>query len=249
MSKYKTPCRKIPDELLHEYTMHGEIPVLDRYLAQNYPAFLNWNYGFVDAYREDNTPENIKNNQGQSPYGKKACLDVLNACLKYDIQNKEIAIIGSVTPWLESLLLNLGNHVTTVDYNVPIISYKNLVCISTDTFKYSKTTYDFIISYSTIQHCGLGSYGDPLNPNADIEEMQNIREHLKDDGLFLWSCPVGKDVLSWNEQRIYGPKRLPLLFKGFIEKEWFGRTKEECFQSPLAIYQKHMPLVVLEKAL
>lgn len=249
MSKYKTPCRKIPDELLHEYTMDGEIPVLNWYLAQNYPRFLNWSNELIQAYVNDNTPDNIRNNKGQSPYGKRACIDILDACVKYDIQNKNIAIIGSITPWLESLLLNLGNHVTTVEYHVPTTKYKNLVCISCENFKKSNQVYDCIISYSTIQHCGLGCYGEPLNPNGDIEEMSNIRNHLTENGLFLWSCPVGKDVLAWNAQRIYGPIRLPVLFEGFVEKEWFGRTKIDCFNSPLAIYQKHMPLVVLQKVL
>ena len=246
MSKYKTPCRNIPDEILHDYTMHGEIPVLDWYLAQNYPRFLNWSNELMQAYINDNTPENIRNNQGQSPYGKKACIDILDACIKYNIRNKDIAIIGSITPWLESLLLNLGNHVTTVEYHVPIANYENLVCISCQEFKNSTRTFDCIISYSTIQHCGLGCYGEPLCPNGDIEEMQNIRKHLNEDGLFLWSCPVGKDLWAWNTQRIYGPIRLPLLFEGFEELEWFGRTKQDCFDSPLAIYQKHMPLVVLK---
>jgi len=247
MSKYKTPCRKIPDELLPDYTMHGEIPVVNWYLAQNYPVFLNWPNDLVQSYINDNTPENIRNNQGQSPYGKKACIDILDACTKYDVRNKEIAVIGSITPWLESILLNLGNCVTTVEYNVPVANYKDLVCISSQDFKKSTYKYDCIVSYSTIQHCGLGSYGDPLNPNGDIEEMKNVQEHLKDGGLCLWSCPVGKDVLAWNALRVYGPIRLPLIFEGFQEMEWFGCTKQDCFNSPLAIYHKHIPLVVLEK--
>lgn len=247
MSKYKTPCRKIPDELLPEFTLHGTIPILDWYLAKNYPRFLNWTQSFVEAYKNDNTVENITNNKGQSPYGKKACIDVLDACIKYGIENKDIAVIGSITPWLEGLLLNLGNHVTTVEYQVPNTKFEKLKCVSVDEFNQTSKKYDCIVSYSTIQHCGLGCFGDPLNPTGDIETMHYIHQNLKDDGLCIWSSPVGQDALAWNAQRIYGPIRLPMIFEGFDEIEWFGRTKQDCFNGPLAMYQKHMPLVVLSK--
>ena len=30
---------------------------------------------------------------------------------------------------------------------------------------------DFAFSYSSIEHNGLGRYGDPLNPNADLQDV------------------------------------------------------------------------------
>lgn len=33
---------------------------------------------------------------------------------------------------------------------------------------------DFSVSYSTVDHVGLGRYGDALSPDGDIEAMQLI---------------------------------------------------------------------------
>ena len=38
--------------------------------------------------------------------------------------------------------------------------------------------YDVIISYSSLEHSGLGRYGDYLNPNGDLETMDEIYNHL-----------------------------------------------------------------------
>lgn len=56
-----------------------------------------------------------------------------------------------------------------------------------------------------------GRYGDPLNPDADLEAMARVRSILKPGGLLLLTVPVGPDVLVFNLHRRYGPARLPLL--------------------------------------
>jgi hypothetical protein len=157
-------------------------------------------------------------------------------------------VVGSTTPWLEAILLNLGNKVTTVEYNVPITTFPNLSCVDAETFETTCMEYDCIVSYSTIQHCGLGCYGEPLDPEGDLKLMESIHKNLSKNGVLIWSCPVGKDALVWNAQRVYGELRLPMIFEKFKELKWLGcSSKEECFQLPLAKYQKNMPIVVLEK--
>ena len=32
---------------------------------------------------------------------------------------KNVAVIGSTSPWIEAILLNMSNKVTTIEYNVP----------------------------------------------------------------------------------------------------------------------------------
>lgn len=249
MSLYsKTPCKKIPDELLARYTLEGKIPVLDWYLDKNYSMFLQWTGPFIDTYLQDNSISNILyGHGGHSPYGKNACKVLLNAFQEFDIKKKEVAVIGSTTPWLEAILLNLGNKVTTVEFNVPITTFDNLSCVDAGTFEKFPKEYDCIVSYSTVQHCGLGCFGDPLDPEGDFKLMENIHKNLSKNGVLILGCPVGKDALVWNAQRVYGEIRLPILFEKFIELKWLGCTKEECFNQPLAMYQKNMPIIVLKK--
>ena len=59
--------------------------------------------------------------------------------------------------------------------------------------------------------------------------MDAIHRNLKNNGILIWGAPVGKDALTWNCHRIYGEKRLPLIFKNFKELEWFGLSKTESF--------------------
>ena len=33
---------------------------------------------------------------------------------------------------------------------------------------------DFAFSYSSIEHNGLGRYGDPVNPNADLQDVEML---------------------------------------------------------------------------
>jgi len=246
-SLYLTPCKTIPHELMAGYTLEGKIPILDFFLDKNYSKFLNWTDSFIRTYLKDNTISNILNDKGHSPYGKNACKLLLNAFQEYDITNKEVAVVGSTTPWLEAILLNLGNKVTTVEFSVPITTFDNLSCVDAGTFGETPGKYDCIVSYSTIQHCGLGCFGDPLDPEGDVKLMEDIHKNLSENGILILGFPVGKDALVWNAQRIYGEIRLPIIFEKFRELKWLGCSKEDCFNRPLAKYQKNMPVIILEK--
>ena len=116
-----------------------------------------------------------------------------------------------------------------------------------DYFRKTDDKFDAIITFSSVEHSGLGRYGDPLDPNGDLKTMKVIHDRLKDDGLLIWGAPVGPDVLVWNAHRVYGPLRLPLLFKEFREIDWFfGKTKKELFKLEYTGAYKQ-PVVVLEK--
>lgn len=83
--------------------------------------------------------------------------------------------------------------------------------MTVEEFKSHPQQFDAALSISSFEHDGLGRYGDPLNPNGDLEVMSNMLSVIKDNGLFFLSVPVGQDTLVWNAQRIYGPLRLPKL--------------------------------------
>ena len=126
----------------------------------------------------------------------------------------------------------MSNKVTTIEYNVPSINFEDIELQCKDYFNhFDKNTeiYDAIVTFSSIEHSGLGRYGDPLDPNGDIKTMNNIYKNLSEDGIVIWGAPVGKDALTWNAHRIYGPSRLPLIFKNFKELKWYGRSKHKVF--------------------
>lgn len=147
-----------------------KIPVYDYYIddTKNNKE-TEWTNDLIEKYIKDFSLENIRdpNRRLPEPYEKGSHLHYL-ALSKYLKSNViKAAVIGSIDPWIEAILINFGiKDITTVEYNVPKCSI--IKTISYDDFvSQEKNTYDLILSYSSIEHSGLGRYGDPINPNGE----------------------------------------------------------------------------------
>jgi SAM-dependent methyltransferase len=55
----------------------------------------------------------------------------------------------------------------------------------------------------TVEHIGLGRYGDQLDADGDIKAINELKRVLKPGGNFLFVTPVGRPVVQFNGQRIY----------------------------------------------
>lgn len=53
--------------------------------------------------------------------------------------------------------------------------------------------------------------GDPLDPQADLREVEKVSCLVKPGGLFFLGFPFNSDAIMWNAHRIYGPIRLPMV--------------------------------------
>jgi hypothetical protein len=146
----------------------------------------------------------------------------------YNIESKKIAIIGSTVPWYEAIVLSRGGIPYTIEYNKISSNDKRLNLFSFDEWSNINEKFDFIFSISSFEHDGLGRYGDPINPNGDLQAMRNIYKNLlSDSGVLLLSVPIGKDQLAFNAHRIYGKLRFPLLIKDFNIIKTFGFEKDQ----------------------
>lgn len=246
-----SPYKKIPSHLLAAFTQGNKIPVLDWFLDNSRPKGVKWTNKSISGFIKRFTPEKVRlKKEGRSSYGHRAVSHLLQSFEKYNVTNQHVAVVGSESPWIEALLINLENSVTTIEYNVPRANFQNLKC--KDYFRFfenNENAFDCVVTFSSIEHSGLGRYGDPLEPDGDIKTMQTIHKNLKQGGLLIWGAPVGHDALVWNAHRIYGRLRLPLMFAGFEELEWFtieGASKETLLNSPLA-RRGFQPVVVLRK--
>uniref|UniRef100_A0A914VJK5 DUF268 domain-containing protein n=1 Tax=Plectus sambesii TaxID=2011161 RepID=A0A914VJK5_9BILA len=74
---------------------------------------------------------------------------------------------------------------------------------------------DFVVSFSSIEHSGLGRYGDPPDPIGDLRELSKIFCLLKQGGLLYIGLPSGSDAVAYNAHRIYGYIRWPMIAAGF----------------------------------
>lgn len=56
----------------------------------------------------------------------------------------------------------------------------------------------------TIEHIGLGRYGDPIDPEGDIKATRELSRVLAPDGQLLFVTPVGNTAqIQFNAHRIY----------------------------------------------
>jgi hypothetical protein len=61
----------------------------------------------------------------------------------------------------------------------------------------------------TIEHFGLGRYGDPINPQGHIQGFTNLVEALEPGGKFYISFPIGsKERVEFNAHRVFHPESI-----------------------------------------
>ena len=239
-----SPPKNIPPEYLSDFTMKGKVPVLNEYFDSTVKIGEPITY---TTEQIDCLIRGITNGDSWS-YGPTVDLPLLEGMKKHidSIKNKKVAILGSTTPFYESMVLMLGGFPTTIDYNKPISLDTRIDTLHVEELKQSQMKFDAAISISSFEHDGLGRYGDPINPWGDLEAMRNTKEILKDDGILFLAVPIGKDSLVWNAHRIYGELRLPLLLKEYSIIDTFGLQKELILNNPL-FDVSHQPIFVLKQ--
>jgi cyclopropane fatty-acyl-phospholipid synthase-like methyltransferase len=101
-------------------------------------------------------------------------------------------------------------------------TFINTDIISSD-FSFEKEMFDYIICLSTIEHIGLGYYGDKVDRQGDRIVLEKCSLFLKNEGRLLLTLPFAGNYNQNRFQRIHTKKSfLELIDKLFeIEKEQF----------------------------
>ena len=73
-------------------------------------------------------------------------------------------------------------------------------------------SYTSVSCMHTIEHIGLGRYGDTLDPQGDIKAINELKRITKPDGDILFVTPVGKQRIEFNGHRIYSYELILQLF-------------------------------------
>eukprot|EP00092_Neocalanus_flemingeri_P054318 GFUD01063962.1.p1 GENE.GFUD01063962.1~~GFUD01063962.1.p1 ORF type:complete len:207 (+),score=23.97 GFUD01063962.1:57-623(+) len=137
-----------------------------------------------------------------------------------NVEGKTILVIGTQTPWLEAVLLDRGaGKIVTLEYGHYISQHPRLEFIRPHEFRerYLEGTldeFDAVFTYSSIEHSGLGRYGDTLNPWGDIITVAQAWCVSKQDAKLAIGVPTfmnGVDRIEFNAHRVYGPILYPFL--------------------------------------
>ena len=215
------PPKQIPSKFLKGYNLHGRIKKIDEYYFagkfNGIPTPQIWTRDKIEKQREL-----VRDNKNLKHYGE-ASLIFYEVLKHFNISGSTGLVIGSLSPWVEVILIEKGKakKILTDEY-YPIISehpqidYIHPVDLAKRFSEIkSKYNFDFVASYSSLEHAGLGRFGDHLDPDGDLKEMQKVYCLLKEGGLVFLGTEYGKDALFWNAHRIYGKWRAPMMFANF----------------------------------
>ena len=62
---------------------------------------------------------------------------------------------------------------------------------------------DSISALHSIEHFGLGRYGDPVDYNGHLKALENIAKMLQSGGKFYFSVPIGSQRIEFNAHRVF----------------------------------------------
>lgn len=68
-----------------------------------------------------------------------------------------------------------------------------------------KEKYNSVSSLHSIEHFGLGRYGDPLDKDGHLKGLINLSETLNLGGYLYVSFPIGAPRVEFNSQRVLHP--------------------------------------------
>lgn len=72
----------------------------------------------------------------------------------------------------------------------------------------------------TVEHVGLGRYGDPLDPDGDLKAIKELIRVLAPGGDLLFVVPVGKPKIEYNAHRIYSYDQITEYFSDLKLEEF-----------------------------
>ena len=104
-----------------------------------------------------------------------------------------VAILSAVIP------------VEHYDYRPPELMIENLRCgqVDLNRLPFGSGSVNSLSCMHTLEHIGLGRYGDPLDVDGDIKAAEELSRVLAPDGNLLIVVPVGRSRIQFNAHRIY----------------------------------------------
>ncbi len=121
-----------------------------------------------------------------------------------------------------STLVSAFIPVKFYDYRPADITLSNFSSGSADLLKlpFADNSVKSLSCMHTLEHIGLGRYGDPIDPTSDIKAMKELQRVTAVGGSLLIVVPVGKPTLQFNSQRIFSYDQIVSTFSGLQVREF-----------------------------
>ena len=240
----------LPKRLHSLYSLNGSVEIVhwkqfkSIYLGQN--ALENhWDEEKIKTIMLE-----LENGTHEGSYG----FVTTNKVLKHlkitgKIRGSRVLVIGSQRPWIEAICLLLGaKEVVTLEYGKIVSTHPKIKTLTPHEFREEYLNgklglFDTIVSYSSVEHSGLGRYGDALNPWGDLLAIARSWCVTKPGGALVLGIPTGRDRVVMNAHRIYGAVRWPLISANWMQVDHklhnvANLLKSEGQDQPLFVFAK-----------
>lgn len=156
--------------------------------------------------------------------------------------------VGCAESTLPIELASNGFQVTGIDIRPYPLEHPGFRFVQTDICSpaLAPESYEVVVALSTIEHLGLGWYGDSQDESSDHVAMQQIYRLLSPGGLLLMTVPYGQRAMT-AVHRIYDSESLQTLLEKFeIQNAEYGMKMDDMtWISPVpeerAAQQRHDP--------
>lgn len=109
-----------------------------------------------------------------------------------------------------------------LDYRPAGLKLPGLTCERGDllALQFPDGSLESLSCMHTVEHVGLGRYGDPIDPTGDLKAIRELSRVLAVGGSLLFVVPVGRPRLNFNAHRIYSYEQVVAAFERLKLKEF-----------------------------
>ena len=222
-SVHVPPPRDVPNTLIDSYSLKGAVRIKNKYTFQKYSGETamvhSWTEEYVNEFIKKAKTSTLDGN-----YGRPTALALAEAVEKANYKGKSVLVIGSENPWVEAIILERGaSHVYTLEYGEINSTHPKITSYTpwqfNQMFREGRVPkIDGMVTFSSLEHSGLGRYGDTLNPWGDVIAVAKAACVLEKSATIVVGVECNskfRDKLYYNLHREYGPTRWPHLLTNF----------------------------------
>jgi len=213
--------KEIPSEYRAEFTLDGVMAVHEQYYDEHFVE----NTHDVNWWTEEAVNDLVAQARAgklHGGYGRRETENLrfaLGLTAAATIAGKRVLVIGSQKPWVEACVLEAGAaEVVTLEYGDIVSTHPKIKTMTPGVFRDryhdgSLGLFDAVATFSSVEHSGLGRYGDALNPWGDVLEIARAWCVTKPGGSLTIAVPEDKNIdkVNWNAHRFFGKFRYPYL--------------------------------------
>lgn len=119
--------------------------------------------------------------------------------------------IGSRLNGFLSIIIAMGIPLKAIDvrpFPKQIEGMETIVDDATELRQFEDDSIESLSAVSSLEHFGLGRYGDKIDPEACFKCFANIQKKMMRGGRLYITVPIGKERVCFNACRVFEPKTI-----------------------------------------